>query len=219
MTSRTRPADQGAADATSIAAELGKELVIARRAAGISQRAVAHRAGMSPSQLSRLERGKQQRPKLDLMCRAARAIGLVVTCKAYPDGTRVRDAASLALLGRLDKLLAASLRTEREVSLPIPGDQRAWDERIFAVDHSRASVEAETHIYDVQATARRIALKQRDDRGAGVVILLLNRTAHNRRVLAEHREALRGQFPLDGAAILRALRAGRIPPASGILML
>ena len=51
------------------------------------------------------------------------------------------------------------------------------------------------------------------------MILVVNQTAHNRRVLAEHREALRAQFPLDGAAIARALREGRIPPASGIILL
>jgi hypothetical protein len=51
------------------------------------------------------------------------------------------------------------------------------------------------------------------------VILLVARTELNRRVLVEHREALREQFPLDGAAILRELRAGRVPKAGGILML
>jgi hypothetical protein len=53
----------------------------------------------------------------------------------------------------------------------------------------------------------------------GVVILLVNDTAANRRVLAAHREALRARFPLDGRAILQALRAGRAPTASGIVVL
>jgi hypothetical protein len=106
----------------------------------------------------------------------------------------------------------------REVGLPVPGDQRAWDGRIQAGGRT-ASIEGESRLGDVQGVSRRVALKQRDDRTSGVVILLVNRTAHNRGVLAEHREALREQFPLDGAAILRHLRAGRIPPASGILLL
>ncbi len=219
MATRQRPGDKGAEDARRLAAMLGGEIVSARRAAGISQRQIAASAGVSSSQLSRIERGRQDRPTLDLLCRAARATGLVVACKAYPDGTRVRDAASLALLGRLDAALAPPLRARREVGLPIPGDQRAWDARLFGDGGSRASVEGETHLYDVQATARRIEVKQRDDPASGPVILLVNRTAHNRRVLAEHREALRSQFPLDGATILRHLRAGRIPPASGILVL
>ncbi len=123
------------------------------------------------------------------------------------------------LLGRLESLLGKPLSMRREVGLPIAGDRRAWDARIAGDGSSRASVEAETHLHDMQATARRLDLKTRDDPGAGVVILLVNKTAHNRRVLAEHREALRAQLPLDGAAILRALRRGQVPAASGILLL
>jgi transcriptional regulator with XRE-family HTH domain len=219
MTARQRLGDIGADRARRIAIELGREIATARRAAGISQARLASSAGVSASQLSRLERGRQERLSFMLACRCAEAVGLTLSCKVYPNGARVRDAASLSLLGRLQEALASSLRMRREVGLPISGDQRAWDARVSDDRGSRASVEAESHLNDLQATARRIDLKQRDDPGAGVVILLVNRTAHNRRVLAEHREALRAHFPLDGAAILRHLRAGRIPPASGILVL
>ena len=128
------------------------------------------------------------------------------------------DGPQLALLGRLERVLGGPLRIFREVTLPIPGDRRAWDARITdGVAH--ASIDAEARLDDLQAVARRVAIKQRDDPAAGVAILLLNRTAHNSRVLAEHREALRAQFPLDGAATLRAIRAGRIPEAGGIVLL
>lgn len=143
----------------------------------------------------------------------------MLSAKAFPDGTLVRDAASLAMLERLDARLGRPLRSRREVGLPLVGDKRAWDARIYGDAGGRASVEAESHLYDLQATARKVDLKARDDAGAGVVILLVNKTAHNRRVLDEHREALRGQFPLDGAAILRCLARGVVPPASGILVL
>jgi hypothetical protein len=59
---------------------------------------------------------------------------------------------------------------------------------------------------------------RRDDPDAGAVILLLNRTAHNRRALAAHREAMRGDFPLDGAAIARELRRGRVPAEGGVIL-
>jgi hypothetical protein len=95
------------------------------------------------------------------------------------------------------------------VPIPIHGDRRAWD---------AIAVEAETRLRDIQALERRIALKQRDG-GVDVVILLVNDTAANRRVLAAHREALRARFPLDGRAILAALRAGRAPQDSGIVVL
>jgi hypothetical protein len=67
--------------------------------------------------------------------------------------------------------------------------------------------------------ARRVALKLRDDPSVDRVILVVARSAHNRRVLHEQREAPRSEFPIDGAAILACLRRGDVPPASGILML
>lgn len=179
---------------------------------------VAARAGVSRTQLGRLERGQLRRPSLALVCRAARAAGFAPSLKLYPDGTRLRDAGQLALLARLAPIPAPPLRLGREVRIPLPGDLRAWDARITD-GWSGASFEGEVHLHDIQALQRRIALKQRDDPEAGVVILLVADTAHNRRVLAEHREALRAQFPLDGGAILRALRRGQVPPAGGILLL
>ena len=106
----------------------------------------------------------------------------------------------------------------REAVLPRPGDQRAWDGRILGGERP-ASVEGESRLHDIQAMARRVDLKRRDDPGSGIVILVVARSAHNRRVLAEHREALRLQFPLDGAAIARDLRQGRVPRAGGIIVL
>jgi transcriptional regulator with XRE-family HTH domain len=197
---------------------MGRELGDARRVSGLSQARAAVRAGTSQSQWGRLERGELRRPTFDLVCRACRAVGLAPAFKAYPAGPPIRDAASLALLARFHDLLALRLRVRREVPIPIPGDLRAWDGRIEGRDGS-ASIEAEGRIHDAQALARRIALKVRDDPEAGVVILVVNETPHNRRILAEHREALRAQLPLDGSAIARALRAGRIPPASGIILL
>lgn len=152
------------------------------------------------------------------VCRVARAVGLAPSFRLYPTGEPIRDSAQLALLIRFEQLVTPPLHLVREVPLPIAGDLRAWDGRIR--DRSgTASVEGESRITDAQALARRIALKTRDDPGAGVVILVVNQTAHNRQVLAEHRGTLRAQFPLDGTAIARALRSGRVPPASGIILL
>jgi transcriptional regulator with XRE-family HTH domain len=215
MSSRQRPAHQGADEARRAALAAGTELRATRITFGLSQATVATAAGMSPSQLARLERGQIRRPTLDQIWRAARALGLGGSLRLFPSGSPVRDAGQLALLEWFEPLLASPLRLRREVSLPIAGDLRAWDGMIVGGE-DRAFVEGEAHLGDTQALARRIALKQRDDPRACVVILLVARSAHNRRVLAEHREALRAQFPLDGAAIARALRAGRVPPASGI---
>jgi len=173
---------------------------------------------MSPAQLGRLEHGHILRPSIDQVFRAASALGLAGTLRLFPSGSPVRDAGQLALFGRFERLTATPLRVRREVTLPIAGDLRAWDGMIVG-DGERAFIEAEMHLGDTQALARRIELKLRDDPRARMVILVVARSAHNRWVLLEHRGALRGQFPLDGAAIARSLRAGRVPPAGGIIAL
>lgn len=218
MATRARPGDVGAADARRIRLEIGQEFRSTRQTLGLSLAAVGRRAGVSGTQVGRIERGAIGEPTVDQLCRVARALGLKASLKLYPDGAPVRDAGQLPLLDRLEHVLPDGMPLRREVVLPIAGDQRAWDARIRA-DGRTASIDAEARLGDIQAVSRRVALKQRDDPDAGVVILLVNRTDRNRRVLNEHREALREQFPLDGAAILRHLRAGRIPPAGGILLL
>jgi len=50
------------------------------------------------------------------------------------------------------------------------------------------------------------------------MILLVGDTAANRAMLALHREDLRATFPLDGRMLVPAIRAGRAPEASGILL-
>ncbi|MHB8891335.1 MAG: helix-turn-helix domain-containing protein [Candidatus Limnocylindrales bacterium] len=208
--------DVGAADARRIARSTGAEFRETRISLGLSQRSVARAAGISATQLGRLERGEARSPSVATICRTARALGLSASLKLYPAGVPVRDAAHLALLGRFEALLAGPLRMRREVALPIEGDPRAWDAMIVGAG-TMAFTEGESRLGDMQAVARRAELKLRDDGRGSVVILIVARTRHNLRVLREHRETLRAQFPLDGAAVARALRAGRIPPASGII--
>lgn len=218
MSIRQRVADLAAADARRLAQEAARDIHDARIAAGSSLAAAARRAGMSPSQLGRIERAALGRPTLDQVARAARAVGLRVSLRLYPSGTQLRDDGQLAVLGRFAVLLGPGLAMAREVGLPHSGDLRAWDGRITDGAHT-ASVECIVRLADLQAQARAIELKRRDDPGAGSVILVIGRSAHNRAALAAHREALRVQFPLDGAAIARHLRSGRVPSEGGIIML
>jgi transcriptional regulator with XRE-family HTH domain len=217
MSVRERPGDLGAKDARRFVSEAAKEIRVARRELGLSQVTAARRAGMSASQFGRIEQEDLAQPTLDQLSRAARAVGLAPSLRLYRDDRYVRDRGQLLVLGRFETLLAPPLRMAREVPLPIIGDKRAWDGRVS--DGRRgASVECESRLDDCQAVSRRIELKSRDDPDAGPVILVVNRTAHNRDVLKVHREALRLQFPLDGFAIARVLRRGEVPPASGIIL-
>ncbi|MEX2011485.1 MAG: hypothetical protein WEF51_04515 [Chloroflexota bacterium] len=79
-------------------------------------------------------------------------------------------------------------------------------------------IEAETRLSDSQALERRIALKIRDG-GPGHVLLLVADTRSNRQALETLRDGLRATFPLDRRSILGALRDGRDPGASGVVVL
>jgi transcriptional regulator with XRE-family HTH domain len=218
MAAQETPASLGGADARRVAAAIAMELRDGRIGAGISQATAARAAGLSPSQWGRLERNELDAPDLDQVCRAARALGLRGHLKLYPAGEPVRDSAQLNLLARFEAALGPPLRMRREVPIPIIGDLRAWDAMVDG-DGRPFFVEGESHVHDIQEVDRRIARKQRDDPRATTVVLILTRSDHHRRLLATHREALRELLPLDGVTILRSIRSGRRPPASGIALL
>jgi transcriptional regulator with XRE-family HTH domain len=218
MGTRERPADAANESAREIYLKVAGEIRKTRIAGGWSQETVATAAGISRAQLQRLEKGSLAQPTLHALCRASWAVGLKVSLTQHPTGERLRDTPQLRLAEAFLQIPASPITARREVPLPIEGDLRAWD-MLISDGRAVAFVECETRLGDLQALARRLALKQRDDPRGVVLILVVRSTAHNRRVLAAHREALRAQFPLDGASILRALRAGRLPGASGILMI
>lgn len=217
MASREDRTNEGRSNARSIRGTMGQELRGARLAGGLSQFAAGAAAGMSHAQFGRIERGELRELTVDQLSRACAAVGLRLAVRAYPDGDPVRDAAQLALLERFRSCLPAGTRWRTEVPLPIVGDRRAWD-GLANIGKGSLGVEAETRLRDIQALERRLALKQRDG-GIERMVLVVSDTRLNRRVLDLHREALRPMLPLDGREILRALRSGRLPEASGIVLL
>jgi transcriptional regulator with XRE-family HTH domain len=217
MTNRPHAATEGQRLARRLRMQLGEELRVARTNAGLGQRDAALAAGMSHAQLGRIERGVLSNLTFDQACRAGVAVGLRYGGKLYPDGDPVRDAAQLRLLERFIALLPAFARVDREAPLPITGDRRAWD-ALVRLEDRRAGCEAETHLADLQALERKLALKLRDG-AVDMLILVVADTEHNRAVLDRHRGSLRELLPLDGPDIRRALRAGRLPMASGLITL
>ena len=217
MPAQQRRSALGRADARRLATSMAGELRSTRIAAGISQATAARAAGISRAQWGRLERNEELRPDLVELSAAGRALGLELGARYHPVGSPIRDRAQLALLERFEHLLGALLRMRREVPLPIPGDLRAWDAMVEGAD-GPFFVEGESRMGDAQAVERRLRLKQRDDPRARVVILVLSRSRHHQELLAAHREVLRDLLPLDGPAIVRAIRGGHRPPASGIVL-
>ena len=196
---------------------IGREVLDARLAAGLSQRAAASAVGMSHAQWGRIERGELHHLSVEQAARAGAALGRRLSVKLYPAGSPIRDAAHVALLDRYTARLPAGTRWRTEVPLPIPGDLRGWD-GMAHLDARTAAAEAETRLHDLQELERRVLTKQRDGQ-VDVVILVVNDTRANREVLRAHRETLRGAFPLDGREILDAFRHGRLPDRSGVVML
>ena len=198
-------------------ARLLNELRDARLEAGLSLADVARSAGLSAGQLGRLERGLVGGPTVEQLARAWAPLGMRVSIRPFPAGSPVRDRAQLALLRRFEACLGRPLRLRREVPLPIEGDRRAWDGMVEG-DGDPFFLEGESRVRDAQAIERKLRLRMRDDPRASLVLLVVTRSDHNRRVMAEHREALRDLLPMDGGPILRALRAGRRPASSGIVL-
>ena len=145
-------------------------------------------------------------------------LGMRLSAKPYPDGPPLRDAAHARLLARFRARLATSIRMRLEVPLGLEGDLRAWDGELATADGDTCKLEAETVIADLQATDRRIARKLRDA-GADRVILLVADTKGNRRVMREFGDLLAERYPLRTRVILRRLRTGQLPEASGVCML
>jgi transcriptional regulator with XRE-family HTH domain len=212
-----RRADRGRRRAIQSARSIGSEIRQARLAAGLSLRAASDAVGLSASTLRRIELADIPSVSIRELSLAGAAVGLDIVIRAYPDGDPVRDSSQNNLLERFHRCLPPSAPWRTEVPLPIRGDRRAWD-AMTILERVRTAIEAETRLGDLQALERKIELKRRDGR-IDIVILVVADTRHNRAVLAAHRESMRGSFPLDGRAVMAALRAGRPPAASGIVVL
>jgi transcriptional regulator with XRE-family HTH domain len=217
MSTRENLVDRADREARRILTTIGREIREARMAAGLSQGALARAAGISHSQVSRLERGLVGSASVRVLARLCEVAGLDLSVRAYPGGDPIRDAAQVRLLARFRQLLHPSLRWRTEVPLPMAGDQRAWDGVIIGPAWSVA-VEAETRLTDAQALARRLALKERDG-GLDRLILLLADTRANRSTLRAARPALGDAFPIRQGPILAAIARGEEPAGYGTVLL
>src|SRR5262245_41751144 len=126
-TSETR-ADRGRRIGRSVLARLVGELVEARKSAGLSQQELGRLIGWSQPEVSRWERlVSPQRSSVVDVARIASVLGLKLNATLFPLGEPLRDAGHQALVGRFVAVLSDAWRIAREVPLPNPGDQRAWD--------------------------------------------------------------------------------------------
>jgi transcriptional regulator with XRE-family HTH domain len=217
MPTRERPIDLGIRLSTRLRQLVADELRQARIGFGLSQGSVGRACGISQPQVSRIERALAPSVGIEQLCRMSIVLGLDLSIKFYPGGAPLRDKAQLALLGRFRTHVGLPLRCQTEVPVPLIGDRRAWDMTILGA-RARVGLEAETRLRDCQAVQRRIALKARDS-GIDQVILLVSDTHANRAAIQAAEASLREMFPIPARAALRALRAGRDPGGSAIILL
>jgi transcriptional regulator with XRE-family HTH domain len=217
MGSRQRAIDIGTARGRASVADLLSELREARVDRGLSGAALARAVGLSPSQYSRIERGRSGDLSIQLASRMLAAVGLVLHVRAFPAGEPLRDAAHAKLLERLRRRMHRSLRFMTEVPLPAPNDRRAWD-AVISGPTWRVGVEAETRPRDRQALERRLQLKLRDG-GVDHVLLLLMESRHNRDFVRAHGPAMADQFPVGSRRCLELLGAGVDPGGSALICL
>jgi hypothetical protein len=153
-------------------------------------------------------------------------VGLDFSARAFPGGPPIRDAAHIALLGRLKRRLAPSLAWNVEVPVTDGAtaaaqgrttDRRAWD-AVIKTGRWSIGVEAETRLGDVQELLRRLALKRRDG-SVDFVLLLVNDTAHNRHVLSADGVEIRTQYVGTTRRTLRSLGAGLKPGTDSVVVL
>lgn len=193
------------------------ELVQARLVAGVSQRQLAAMLGCSQSEISRFERVAQPTSVTfaDVYAIAA-ALGLEPSITLHPFGPALRDKGHQALIGRLRLLIGAAWKVAAEVPFPNAADPRSWD-LLLRLPEQRAGVECETRIRDMQALVRRMHQRERDG-GTDVVLLVLSRSAHNRRLVDELRESLGPRFATSPRRVAAALRNGEPLPGSAVLL-
>lgn len=187
---------------------------------------VAARAGLSPSTVSRLERGHVGTLSVD----AIRAIGAVLEIRVELVGRwragdldRLLNRAHSALHDEVARMFRGVLPDwvlAPEVSFAILGergviDLLAWHpgRRVLLVVELKTDIADLNELLGTFDRKRRLAWRIAADRGwhpdvvAGWVIVAASRT--NRRRIAEHRALLRAAFPMDGRGIERWLRDPR----------
>jgi transcriptional regulator with XRE-family HTH domain len=203
-----------------VAARFARELVAARAVAGLTQRQVARRAGVSQSLVSLAERGLTV-PTLDEKRRLAAASGHDLVVRLYPaDGVRLRDSGQLQVAELIRAAAAAAWRVRLEVPVSVAPDRRAVD-MVLDGPAGMVAVEVERALLDLQAQLRaaqlkRSAMAERTGRSVSLVIAVLD-TRRNRAAVATHRLLLGAALPIPSRRIWACLRSSTPIDGDGLM--
>jgi transcriptional regulator with XRE-family HTH domain len=216
---RSRAAEDGLARAKRLAAQFGRELRVARTAAGLTQTQLGALTNLSQQAVSRAEAGSLGVP-IVARCQLAAACGFELGLRLWPVASvRLRDSGQLELAGVV--VAAAHPSWTPELERPVaPGDARAAD-ILFLHPAEVAEVEIERSLVDLQAQLRaaqlkRQALAEHETRPVRLILAVPD-TAATRERIRPHAELLARALPLRSRQIWRALRSGEVIGADGLL--
>lgn len=216
MPARTSAIEEAARRAGRQLDDAVNELRAARLAAGLSQSDVAQALGRSPQLISLLER-RIVDPNPIQLARWGATVGLDLPIRTFPGGSPLRDAGQLRLLRRFRLTLGELWTWHTEVAVSTdPRDRRAIG-AVLSRPPYRIGVEAMVRLTDAQAQSRALLLKQAAS-GVDRIVVVLADSRHNRLALGDAAPTLEPAFPLSSRETMRALRAGSVPRANGIVV-
>lgn len=194
------------------------DCIARRQAAGLSQSAVASVIGCSRQLIGLVEAGQVQ-VGIGLLAAYCAAVGLDLSLKAFDGGSPLRDAGQLPVLGRfVTSITPGAWQIESEVPvLADVRDRRAFD-LVLRRPQAVVAVEGISHFSDGQDQVRRTVLKQQAA-GIPIAVIVFADTRHNRLAARIAAPTLEPAFPLGPREVMRALRAGEVPAANGIVFI
>ena len=216
MATSERPAQRADRLADEAVVTIGRQIRLARVGHGLSQRSLEAATGLSHGEISRIERGRVPDVPLRSLIQIAAAVGLALPARCFPAGDAIRDAGHARLLARFRNEIHPSLRWRTEVPLPIPGDLRSWDALAGGANLAHRDRGRDGHRRHTGARTETDAETPR--RRDHNVILLVADTPRNRAALASSPAAF-SDLPMRTRTILAAMRAGRDPGGSGIVII
>lgn len=216
---RSRPASRGLSRARYLATAFGRELRIARLAAGLTQAQVAKLAGLSQQQASLVERGIGD-VSLVARCRLAAACGHELGWRLYPVATvRLRDSGQLTLAQVIVTAAHESWRPRLEVPVA-PGDPRAADllltgpGEIVHIEIERALVDFQGQLRSAQAKREVLAAQEKNPMR---LVIAIPDTKRSRSRLDPFGDLITRTMPASSRTIWRAIRGGEPLSQDGIL--
>ncbi len=193
---------------------------MARAAHGLTLTTVAWRANVAPDTVRRVETGDPG-VQLDTLCAVGTAVGVDVVVRGYRGRSpTLRDTGQLRLAEMLCGIASDAWHPRLEIRAGDHGE--AADVRFFGPVEI-LDVEIERLLLDFQAQYRRNKLNcdwlagqhQRPVR----LVLVVEDTARNRAVVAQHADFVRAVLPAGSRDVLRALRSGEPLGKDGLLWL